>query len=285
MAQQLGVTPEEAVGLKCYECVHGATAPPDYCPHAKLLKDNQQHTAEMHESRRGGDFIVSTTPLKDQKGQLIGSIHVARNITQRKKTEETLKKLNENLEELVYVRTKVAVNERKRLYQVLETLPSYVILLDKNYQTVFANKVFRELFGESNGRPCYEFLFNRDSPCENCETYKVLKTNKPHHWEWTGPNGHDYDVYDFSFVEEDGSTLILEMGLDITDRKHAEAELKKYHEKLENLVAERTAALRASEERWATTLSSIGDAVIATDTKGQITFMNAVAEKLTGWYF
>jgi PAS domain S-box-containing protein len=42
-------------------------------------------------------------------------------------------------------------------------------------------------------------------------------------------------------------------------------------------------ALRESEQRWATTLASIGDAVIASDTLGRIMFMNAVAEKLTGW--
>jgi PAS domain S-box-containing protein len=41
--------------------------------------------------------------------------------------------------------------------------------------------------------------------------------------------------------------------------------------------------LRESERRYATTLSSIGDAVIATDGQALVTFMNPVAETLTGW--
>jgi signal transduction histidine kinase/putative methionine-R-sulfoxide reductase with GAF domain len=144
----------------------------------------------------------------------------------RKKTEEILKELNETLEKRVNQRTEEVSRERQRLYNVLETLPSYVILLDRDYRVRFANKVFRESFGEDNGRRCHEYLFGKDQECEDCETYKVLKENKPQHWYWTGPNGHDYDIYDFPFKETDGSNLILEMGIDITERKKLEKQLK-----------------------------------------------------------
>jgi PAS domain S-box-containing protein len=43
------------------------------------------------------------------------------------------------------------------------------------------------------------------------------------------------------------------------------------------------AVLQESEERYRVTLSSIGDAVIATDASGLVTFLNPVAAKLTGW--
>ena len=49
------------------------------------------------------------------------------------------------------------------------------------------------------------------------------------------------------------------------------------------VVRRDSARLRLSEERLATTLRSIGDAVIATDASGMVTLINPVAEKLTGW--
>src|SRR4051794_37339833 len=41
--------------------------------------------------------------------------------------------------------------------------------------------------------------------------------------------------------------------------------------------------LQKQSEWLRTTLSSIGDAVISTDAECRVTFMNAVAEALTGW--
>jgi two-component system, cell cycle sensor histidine kinase and response regulator CckA len=43
------------------------------------------------------------------------------------------------------------------------------------------------------------------------------------------------------------------------------------------------ASLREQRELWQVTLASIGDAVIVTDTEGQIRFINPMAEALTGW--
>ena len=57
---------------------------------------------------------------------------------------------------------------------------------------------------------------------------------------------------------------------------HATIEMALYRHKLESRLKE--------HERWLdTTLHSIGDAVIATDEGGRVTFMNPIAEDLTGW--
>jgi two-component system sensor histidine kinase/response regulator len=51
----------------------------------------------------------------------------------------------------------------------------------------------------------------------------------------------------------------------------------------EKRLAEENARLREQRELLRVTLASIGDAVIATDTEGRVTFLNPVAEALTGW--
>lgn len=138
--------------------------------------------------------------------------------------------------------------EKKLFHEILDSLPAYVLLLSKDYHVPFANRYFTLRFGESSGRRCFEYLFNRSEPCENCETFNVLKTNTKHRWEWVGPDGRNYDIYDFPFADYDGSSMILEMGIDITEIKSASSELQKYREHLEELVKERTLQLETANE-------------------------------------
>ena len=72
------------------------------------------------------------------------------------------------------------------------------------------------------------------------------------------------------------SDTIKNTFLVVTDlSEHMDEEVKRYTKELELAQI----ALSESEQRWATTLASIGDAVIATDTSGIIKFMNIVAEE------
>ncbi|MBN1270209.1 MAG: PAS domain S-box protein [Kiritimatiellae bacterium] len=200
----------------------------------------------------GKVYSVSVVPLARASSANV----YGRDVTARRRAEESLRQLNAELEQRVAEQTseirksyEIAKAERQRLYDVLETLPAYVVLLSKDYHVPFANRFFRERFGESHGRQCFDYLFGRREPCENCESYKAMETHAPHHWEWTGPDGRDYDIHDFPFADTDGSPMILEMGLDVTDRKKAEVALKEANETLEQRVAERTAALKATADK------------------------------------
>ena len=51
------------------------------------------------------DVSVTVSPLKNQQGEIIGASKIARDITERKKSEEELRKYREQLEELVSKRT------------------------------------------------------------------------------------------------------------------------------------------------------------------------------------
>ena len=81
-----------------------------------------------------------------------------------------------------------------------------------------------------------------------------------------------------------------ELEREIAARQAAELQLQRNNAELEQRVAARTAELTATlvtlrdeRELLRTTLTSIGDAVISTDPECRVSFMNGVAEKLTGW--
>jgi PAS domain S-box-containing protein len=99
LADTLGVTPEALVGQYCFTCFHGTEQPPKYCPHTQLMADGKRHTAEAYEEKLAGDYFISVSPIHDAGGQLIGSVHVAHDITERKRAGEERERLILELQE------------------------------------------------------------------------------------------------------------------------------------------------------------------------------------------
>ncbi len=89
--KRLDLPPNTCIGQKCYSLIDGLEAPHDNCPHAQLLRDGQQHSAEISIDRLEGTFEITDTPLYDESGKLVGSVHIARDITSRKQAEADLR--------------------------------------------------------------------------------------------------------------------------------------------------------------------------------------------------
>lgn len=78
------------------------------------------------------------------------------------------------------------------------------------------------------------------------------------------------------------SFLLVGVILAFFTRHHVHAISASYLRRIAE-ITKRSEELHDSQQWFQTTLESIGDAVIACDIDGYVTFMNAVAEKLTGW--
>ncbi len=109
MAERLRKSPDACIGVICYQVIHQCDKPPENCPHELLLKDGLVHVTEIEEKNLGGYFIVTASPIEDCDGNVLGSIHIAHDITKRKEIEVKLEKALEEKNTLmkeIYHRTK-----------------------------------------------------------------------------------------------------------------------------------------------------------------------------------
>lgn len=89
----------------------------------------------MHDDHLGGDFIVSTTPLRNEQGQIVGSVHVARDITERKKAEDLLRSALERYRSFIDVTGEIGWTTNSK-GEVVEDIPSFRKYTGQTYEEI-----------------------------------------------------------------------------------------------------------------------------------------------------
>ena len=85
---KIGKPEEEIIGKKCYEIFHGMDSPWDLCPHHKTILAKKPFVGEVDDKHLGGTYLISSSPLLDKKGELSGTVHIARDVSEIKKLKE-----------------------------------------------------------------------------------------------------------------------------------------------------------------------------------------------------
>jgi PAS domain S-box-containing protein len=194
----------------------------------------------------------SGAPIKDSEGKTVGAVLIFRDITQRRRAEK----------------------ERALLAGIVESSEDAVISKSLNGVIESWNAAAERLFGysanEAIGQPISIIIPPERIEEEQLILERLRRGEGIEHFETVrlAKSGRAVDISLTVSPIRDNTGCIIgfsKIARDITERRRAEE------------------ALQQQREWLRVTLASIGDAVIATDTNDAITFLNPIAESLTGW--
>ena len=247
-----GLKKEKIIGKKVTEVLKGIeNDPADWIGvYGRVALTGEPTHFENYAKSLGKWYRVSA--YCPEKGYFVALFE---DITEQKESEEALRASEE------------------RFFKAFQASPeAMAIQTASGSRFVFVNESFTRLFefsvDEVVGHTTVELNMNVEPEKRAQIISKLVKEGSVKHFEnaFRTKSGKIVPLYVSSeTVVLNGEKHYLSVLTDIS-------ELKKVEE-----------ALRNSEQRWATTLASIGDAVIATDVLGNVTFVNRVAEELTGW--
>ncbi|MBI5056115.1 MAG: PAS domain-containing protein [Nitrospirae bacterium] len=268
----LGLSFLNGAKAKCYKHYHGEGSPPTGCPSCQCLKTGEPVIFERYEPHLKRYVEIRAMPQFDNSNQLIGLIHIVRDITERKQMEEALRRAHDELEMRVNERTaelmnasseimtaneemlnEIAVRVKvekalreseskfKKLSQefnvLLDAIPDNIVLLSPELKIMWANKAASsELsYDKSHSRRqyCYRMCSNFSSNQKSCPTLMSFITGREENGQVSSPDGRFLDVRAFPIADESGKVKsVIEVARDITVRVRMEEESRLIQAKL-----------------------------------------------------
>jgi PAS domain S-box-containing protein len=208
-----------------------------------------------------GTRILHTqkVPIYNEKGKSKYLLGISEDITDYKKFENELKLFKKNME------------------LVLDVTKTGIDIIDSDYNLIYIDTRWANIYGDYRGRKCYEYFMGRKNVCPGCGARTAFKTKKPVIKEerLIKEGNRPISVTSMPFTDERGKWLVAEVNVDIS-------EMKKTHVTIEKLKKTQH-ALKESEAKYRALFESANDGIFLADTStGVIIDANKKAAKMLG---
>ncbi|MFC1841300.1 PAS domain S-box protein [Thermodesulfobacteriota bacterium] len=233
IAQNLfGLTENQMMGKEAIDpvwnflCEDGSIMPLEEYPVNQVLKNKKTLKNYITGIRKPDKLdptwvLVSAVPEIDDKSSISQVIVTFIDITELKRTEETLKS---------------EIDKLKALLNGLASTGIGVDIVNTDYVVLHQNQTLIDRFGNIVGKKCFKEYMHLDEPCSFCPINKALETKKMERVELRGVDGNFYEILATPLTNPDGTVdRMIEVVLDITERKKFELDLLEANEKYSSL--------------------------------------------------
>lgn len=234
----LGLRPQDILGKKCHQWAHSGDHPWPGCPLEKLLVDKKVYSEEVR-GPQGESLWVTVSPILDEQGELQGAVHIAQDITERKKIEGEV------------------VKSRNYLRNIINAVADPIFVKDSNGCWALFNDAFCKFMGRSPGeligKTEHDYFPKKEADIFLEKDKKVLETGAESINEeiFTDAKGISYVIVTKRalYTDPQGKKMIVGIIRDVTEFKRVEKELQQQRELLEEMVKDRTVELELSNQK------------------------------------
>jgi diguanylate cyclase (GGDEF)-like protein/PAS domain S-box-containing protein len=199
---------------KCYKYYHGTDVPPADCVSCDCIATGKPSISEVYEPHLGNYVEIRAIPRFNSDNELIGIIHVLRNITDRKRSEKAIQ------------------DSEERYRSLVESTEDSVYLVDRDYNYLYINKKHLSRLGISEkeyvGQPFSKFHSSDESELFNEKIDVAFSTGLSRQHEYQSLKDGRHFLQTFSPVKgSDGEfAAVTIISKEITKRKHMEEKLR-----------------------------------------------------------